>query len=635
MGVLETVGRVGLGIATGGASELAIAGYNALKPDDVAAPNALRSGAVQYGGGAQMIPNPDYAAWKARMDPLTAQWQATTDPAARAQIKAQIDAVGAAPPETIPNPLMQASQTAQQQGTTAAGNISTANAALQNTGAAANAQGQAVNTGYSLTAPGSQPNLSGQTRGTGFGSVPSSAFVGATGSASNTALGNRTVTAGPPPTVTDQYANRAAPQMAENGVAAAQQQAAIAGLEGFRPSTAGQDALLGFQPNSAAAAPLRSFAANQAGVDALNRFASGPTGPSAAEAMLRLQSARDKAAALSRARSARGGAGAVNEALKVAQAEGSAISADTRGQLSLVQAQEAAMRRQETLQATTSAAQLIGQQDQTQVQALSAAGNIDAQADQTRVSALSAGTQAGLQGSAQELQAKTSIIEATSRVRDQDITVLRDNLSAELQTIGLNDNQVRFFTGLGEAARQAGIQAQLTAQAQGIDATVAAEQAQMAYTELAWRMLSADQQAQLQAAGIEAGVDMTNAQQRSAFTGQVLGFLGTGMTAIGTAKSDRRAKIDVKKIRDMSAAIRGTPGHTWRYKKETDGEGRFAGAMAQDLEKFPEWRSAVKKGPDGQKMVDGTRLVMSHHAAIHHLQTQIDRLGKLRPKKAS
>jgi hypothetical protein len=612
--VLTTVGRVGVGIATGGASEVALAGYNALKPDDLQTPQSLRAGNLNLGATAQMVPNPAWDTWNARAQTLRGGVAAVqlSDPSKANALQQKLNAhLATEPPREIPNPLLAGVRQANEQGAAAAANIGAANAALQQTGAQANAQGQVVNAGAQQQA----------------------AAAG----------------------------TRAAPQMTEAGRTQAQQQVAINNINTFRPSTAGQEQLLGytpstvgqqellgFNPNTQQSAALRGYQASTAGVSALNQFANGPTGPSAAEAMLRLQSARDKAAALSRARGARGGAGAVNEALKVAQAEGSAIAADTRGQLSVVQAQEAAMRRQEQLQALTSSASALGdidrtnlsaqtaagqldaQADQTRVQAITGAANIGAQADQTRVQALNAGTQAGLQGSEQELRARTAVVEATSRVRDQDIAVLRDNLSAEMQTMDLNDNQVRFFTGLGEAARQAGVQAQMTAQAQGIDANVAIAQAQATFTELAWRMLTAEQQAQIQAMGIEAGVDMANAQQRSAFTGQLLGFAGSGLGALGAAMSDRRTKTDIKRVKSMAAALRGTPGHEWRYKDEKHGKGRFVGAMAQDLEKHPEFRSAVKKRADGFKEVDATWLVMSHHAALSDLQHQIDRMNKLK-----
>jgi len=246
-------------------------------------------------------------------------------------------------------------------------------------------------------------------------------------------------------------------------------------------------------------ARLRGFNPQTSGLSALRAFAAEPAGPSVAEAQLRMQAARDRRAALSLARSARGGPGAVAQALQVAQAEGAAISAETRGQSAIVRATEDAQRRGEKLGALTAVAS--GEQA----------------ADQTRLGAL---TQEG------------SLITGT---RSQDIDVARENLGAELQTMGLNDTQVRFFSDLGERARQASIDASLQAQAQGLNAQIAAEQAAFAYTQLAWNMLTTEQQAQLQMQAIQAGVDWNNAQAKMAFQNQVFGFATLGLTGAGMA----------------------------------------------------------------------------------------------------
>ena len=521
MSLLGDIGRVGLGVATLGGSELVRAGVNAIKPDPLRTPDALRNGSTDLGASAKK-PNPDYAVWAAQVDAAQARRGAAANAnppdqnaleAARAELKA-LEA--RKPPEFISTDLGQRVAELNSQGQQFSGGIQQQAQALNQTGANAAQQGQVVNQSSRQQA--------------------------------------------------NAVAGRDAPQMQENGAAAAQQQSAIDNLNQFNP------------------------AATRASADALTRFANGPAGPSAADAMLRLQAARDKAAQISLARSARGGAGAQAEAMKRAQAEGAGISADTRGQQALVQAQETAQNRQLSLNA------------------LQGAGQLQQGADQ------------------QALAAKQAVIDATSRVRDQDITVLRENLGAEVQTLGLNDNQVRFFTGLGEAARQQGIQAMMDAQAKGIDATTAASQVQAQFSELAWRMLAADQQVALQKLAIEQGVDMANAQQKSAFLGQVLGFVGTGLTA-GAAASDKRVKRDIKRIRSMADSLRRTAGYEWTYKDEKHGKGRFTGMMAQDLEATPEFRSAVKE-VGGVKMVDATRLTMAHHAALHDLQKQIDRISE-------
>lgn len=519
--------RVGAGIATGGLSEVAIAGYNAAKPEDINTPAALRNGSTDLGASATK-PNPAFAAWQQQGIALQTALAAAKNPMLGgtpekvAALEQKLQAHNAArPPEVINTELGQRVANVDAASAAATQGIGAASQALQQTGAQAQAQGQQVNAQAQQQAAAA--------------------------------------------------AGRAAPQMTETAQSQAAQQQAIGDLNNFAPATQG--------------------------VEDLRNFANGPTGPSASEAMLRLQAAKDKARALSLARSARGGPGAVAEAMKVAQAESAGISSDTRGQMALVQAQEAGQRRQEALGALTSAGQLE------------------------------------MQGQGQQLDERKAVVEATSRVRDQDINVLRENLGAQVQTLGLNDNQVRFFTGLGEAARQQGLDAMMQAQSKGIDANVAAAQVQAQFAQLAWSMLAADQQVELQRIGIEMGVDMNNAQQRQQFMGQVLGFVGTGLTA-GAAASDRRVKVNIKKVRSMADELRKTAGHSWDYKSpEKHGKGRYTGPMAQDLEKSEAFRSAVKE-VNGVKMVDATRLTMAHHAALHDLQKQIDRLARFKEKRS-
>lgn len=414
------------------------------------------------------------------------------------------------------------------------------------------------------------------------------------------------------------------------------------------------------QAGAQGSADVGQYRAATSGVAALNKFASGPTGPSAAEAMLRLQAARDKASALSRARSARGGPGAVNEALKVAQAEGAAQSADTRGQLSLVQANEAAARRNESLQALTASGQLQQAASQTNLAAIQggaelglqsqvAAGNlgVNAQSNAAQtavgaqtaagnlgVQATTAATGAELQGSAQKLQSIQVRADIANAVRGMDIDTAKSQLSADLQTMGMNDEQTRFFAGLSEQARQDGMKARQDASVAGANTDAAAAQVQLQYATQAWSMLTAEQQAEIQRLGIERGVIAQNNADARAKDQQTMQFLGTLMMAGATVASDRRAKHDVRRLRSMAASLRRTPGSSYRYKDEKHGAGEHTGPMAQDLERTREFKGAVVERK-GIKTVDTGRLVMTHHAALSDLQRQIDRLEKLGRKSKS
>jgi hypothetical protein len=328
----------------------------------------------------------------------------------------------------------------------------------------------------------------------------------------------------------------------------------------------------------------------------------------------------------------------VNEAMKVAQAEGAAQASDTRGQLSLVQAQEAAQRRQESLSALTSAGQQMGQADATQLGAIQAAGALGVQgataAGNLAVQGQTAATQADLTGSQQGLQATQIRADIANNIRAMDIDQAKAQLGADLQTMGMNDEQTRFFAGLGEQARQAGIQAQIQAQQSGIGADQAAAAVALQTGQQAWQMLTTEQQMQLTRMGIERGVIQANQANAQAQTQQTMGFLGTLMMAGATVASDRTAKRDIKRIRSLADDLRKTPGSSYRYKSAKHGKGEHTGPMAQDLEKTKAFRSAVVERK-GIKTVDTGRLVMSHHAALSDLQKQIDRLEKLGRKKGA
>jgi hypothetical protein len=431
--------------------------------------------------------------------------------------------------------------------------------------------------------------------------------------------------------------------------------------------------IAGFRPGSAGAADIRNagvqgsdqlsrFRAATGGIQSLNKFAQGPAGPSAAAAQLRMQADRDRRAALSLARSARGGPAAVALALRRAQAEGAATAAETRGQASVLRATEAATERGQNLSALQSAGGLEQQASQTNLGALTGAA-------QTNLQGQTAATAAELQGSAQTLQAGTAAgqlaLEGASNagqlqtqgaiaagnqalgasgqnlqaiqirgdiantVRAMDIDEAKAQLGADLQTMGMNDEQTRFFTGLGEQARQDAEHAKADALARGLSADQASAQIGLQYANQAWNMLTADQQAQLQQLAIERGVTTANNQNSAQQRQQDLQFLGTLLLAGGAAASDRRVKKAVSRLRSIASDLRQTPGYEWSYKDgKKHGQGRYTGAMAQDLERTRTFRSAVKN-VGGTKIIDGTRLAMSQQSALHDLQKQIDRLGKL------
>ncbi len=707
MSVLGTLGRVAVGVATGGLSEVARAA-RPKTPDNSQAEADYNATAPNstYGGGAAQT-NPDWTNYNQQkaliqnqfipqMNAANAQGDATTRDALRQQMNDAIDQLGPPPPMTVQTPLGASVAQNQAQQAQAQKTLQGDRSAIGQTGIAANAQGQQV------------------------------------AGAMNQRATNAQKTAAP----TLQVQGNARDQ-----ADAAQQQAAnfrsdTSGVQGIRDATtAGTTALNNFRADTSGVAGVRAagaqgansiadagasggndvsgFRAATSGIDALNNFANGPQGPSAAEALLRMQADRDKRTALALARSARGGPAATALALRRAQAENSATAAETRGQGSALRAQELATARGQNLTALSSAGGLQQQSSVTDLNALTAgaglnlqgqiaAGNLNlqgqtnaTQAELTgsgqNLSAQQASATAGitgatnasqqqLEGSAQNLQGAQTAGALAQNTRAQDIQVAQSNLQSALQTMQLNNQQTQFFTQIGEQARQAGIAAQQQAQATGANIDQANASVALQYGQQAWQMLSTDQQAALQKMALDRGI-INSANATSAEANKALmGFLGTGLMAGGALlggpagamggaaagqaltqatqantnsimttpmpstqltyptynASDRRVKTAITKARSLAADLRKTPGSEYAYKDpQKHGAGRYTGPMAGDLKKTRAFGAAVKT-INGVDHVDGGRLALSHHAALHDLQKQVDRLSRfVKPKGKS
>lgn len=133
------------------------------------------------------------------------------------------------------------------------------------------------------------------------------------------------------------------------------------------------------------------------------------------------------------------------------------------------------------LNARSNAAQLRGQMDSQSLNAISNAAQLRTQADQIRSNNLQAAGNIRIQGSGQQLQALSLAGQISSEIRNQDIGVARSNLDAQLQTMGMNDNQVRFFNQMGSDREQSSQQMVMQAGQLGIN-TLQAQQA----IDLAW-----------------------------------------------------------------------------------------------------------------------------------------------------
>lgn len=699
MGLLDSLGRVGAGLATGGLSEV----YRAVKPktpdnSQAEADYAATAPNSTYGGGAEQT-NPDWTAYQQKradiinqfipqMNAANAQGDAATRDALRAQMNQALDGLGAAPPPTAPTALGAQVQANQAQQAAAQKNLQQDRSAIGQTGIAANQQGQQVAGAMNQRAAQAQKTAA--------------------------------------PTLQVQGNARDQADVAQQQ--AANFRADTSGVQGIRDATtAGTTALNNFRADTSGVAGVRAagaqgassiadagaqggndvsgFRAATSGIDALNNFANGPQGPSAAEALLRMQADRDKRTALALARSARGGPAATALALRRAQAENAATAAETRGQAGALRAQELATARGQNLTALSSAGGLEQQSSVTNLNALTAgaglnlqgqiaAGNLNLQGQTNATQAELAGSgqnlsaaqssatagitgatnasQQQLEGSAQNLQGAQVAGALAQNTRAQDIQVAQSNLQSALQTMQLNNQQTQFFTQIGEQARQAGVAAQQQAQATGASIDQANAVVALQYGQQAWQMLSQDQQAALQKMALDRGIIAQNQANTQAGNQMLMQFLGTGLVAAGAAfggpagagaglaarqaitapqptqtvqlpsnnlsypeytPSDRRVKTAITKARSLAADLRKTPGSEYAYKDpKKHGEGRYTGPMAGDLKKTKAFGSAVKR-INGVDHVDGGRLALSHHAALHDLQKQVDRLARIvKPK---
>lgn len=148
------------------------------------------------------------------------------------------------------------------------------------------------------------------------------------------------------------------------------------------------------------------------------------------------------------------------------------------------------------LNARTNAAQLRGQMDTQSLSAIGQAAGLRTQQDSIRSQNLQAAGNIRIQGSGQNLQALSLAGQISSEIRSQDIGVQRSNLDATLQTMGLNDQQVRFFTQMGsdrELSNQTMLQ---NANQLGISAQQAQQAMDLAWGQFGYQQLSDQQQMQ-------------------------------------------------------------------------------------------------------------------------------------------
>jgi hypothetical protein len=631
-----------------------------------------------------------------QMNAANAQGDAATRDGLRQQMNDAIDALGAPPPTTIATPLGASVQASQAQQAQAQKNLAQDRSAIGQTGIAANAQGQevtgAMNTRAAQAQKTAAPTLqvqgnardqadAAQQQAANFKADTSGiAGINAATAAGTTALNNfRANDAGA-------AGIRSAATTGAGGIADAGAQGGQS-VSNFQAATGGVQALNNFATGPAGPSAAEAQLRMQADKDkrtalALARSARG--GPAATALALRRAQAENSATAAE----TRGQAG-VLRAQEAATARGQNLSALTSAggleqQASTTNLNALTAGAGLNLQGQIAAGNLNvqGQTNATNADLTGSGQNLAAaqSSGALGVQGATAASAQQLEGSGQQLQATQTAGALAQNTRGQDIQVAQSNLQAAMQTMQLNDQQSQFYTQLGEQARQAGINAQMQAQQTGASIDQANSAVALQYGQQAWQMLSTDQQAALQKMGLDRGIIQANQAATAQGNQMLMQFLGTGLVAAGAAfggpggaaagagassalqqatsantnsimstpmpstqltyptytASDRRVKTAITKARSLAADLRKTPGSEYAYKDpKKHGDGRHTGPMAGDLKKTKAFASAVKN-IGGVDHVDGGRLALSHHAALHDLQKQVDRLARIvKPKGKS
>lgn len=196
------------------------------------------------------------------------------------------------------------------------------------------------------------------------------------------------------------------------------------------------------------------------------------------------------------------------------------------------------------LSATGQAAGLRTQQDSIRSNNLQAAGQIRLSGSEINQRGAIAASNADLQAQALNLQSLSLAGQVSSEMRSQDINVLRSNLDAQLQTLGLNDNQVRFFNQLGNDREVASNNLIMQGNAMGLTAQQL-QQAQSAlnlqWEQFGYGQLSDAQQLQYQYAQLgaqqqnaAATQSINNRTANRADRQEVAGYVGSLFTGLSS-----------------------------------------------------------------------------------------------------
>lgn len=143
------------------------------------------------------------------------------------------------------------------------------------------------------------------------------------------------------------------------------------------------------------------------------------------------------------------------------------------------------------------------------------------------------------------------------------------------------------------------------------------------YTQQMDQLRANQEIAQLNA---QVGAATSTQQGRMGIFSGLAGGVGTGLTAAATGGSDKNIKkninYDEKEVAKMFEKLKSA---TFEYKDEKEGEGKYAGVMAQDLEKSKAGKDMVMDTPEG-KHVDMNKMIFALVAQVNNMNKQLEKM---------
>lgn len=126
----------------------------------------------------------------------------------------------------------------------------------------------------------------------------------------------------------------------------------------------------------------------------------------------------------------------------------------------------------------------------------------------------------------------------------------------------------------------------------------------------------------------QTGAATATQQGRMGIFSGLAGGAGTGLTMLAAGGSDEKIKkninYDEKEVSKMFEKLKSA---TFEYKDKDEGKGKYAGVMAQDLEKSKVGKDMVMETPEG-KHVDMNKMIFALVAQVNNMNKQLSKMNK-------